>query len=157
MDTYYSFNRGLWKVVNNFIMTELSEDAVSTGFVRDPTNSQIFNFLVRPTEIHWVERGVSCATIYFKATANHLPENFDSQGRKTYSHTFLRASVIDPTMWYLPVEDGRGFAIELLEDVRQRWNLQMASGKRMFKNEDPLNGSPHLDMSDAEKEMPWLK
>jgi hypothetical protein len=163
MDTYYTFSRGLIKIVQNFVMTDPESETVRqseytvTDVHQDPSNSQIFNFMVRPTEIHWCERTKDFATVYFKMTAYHMPENYTEEGRKTFALSFLKATVIDPIMWSLPIEDGRGFVTELLEDVRVRWNMQMETGKRMFQNTDALNGRPHLEQSKLKDGFQWGK
>lgn len=142
MEPYYIINQGLYKIVASFIMTVPDDDKVLRDIMsdvrKDPTNNQIFSFLCRPVEIHWLERTNTYATIYFKIAPNQLPENFSVHMRTMYTHTFLRSTVIDPIMWNYPAEDGRVFAVDLMEDIRTRWNMQLKARRRLFNNHDSL-------------------
>lgn len=148
LESYYQID----KVVNNCPLTDFAEGSINSA--RDPMNFQIFNFLYQPTEIHWIARSKAVAEVHFKFPQNFLPSNFETDDKeqrrkqfryKMYSLKFLRATVIDPIIWDYPIENGRGFANDLMDDIRTRWNMQLESGKRLFKNTDPIDATREIE------------
>ena len=127
MPPHQVIHKVYFKLTNNFWLIDIQD---KYPFVpRDPKNGRIFYFLNHHVEIHWIDRHPD----YCEVNCMYGPQS------RLVKLCFLRSTTIDPTMWDLPVTVGRSFAVELIEDVRQRWNYQIEKRGKFFKNNDPTD------------------